>query len=216
MRPAALGASIAALAVSTGSLLAPQAASALDFTFSFAGVTGLIENLVLGPNTCYQTACVVTVTNNGGATASLGRYLSWGRGGTGFFVFTYGNGNYDIEDEICGIEPVPYCLDWDGSGGGSVGNRDLCFGQTYCKKPDGLLYEWDGYLGRTSNNPAVVAVVGKVNFALVQPPTPSSTSVPGPLPLFGAAAAFGFSRKLRNRIKKSGNSAASTFTLVGR
>jgi len=30
------------------------------------------------------------------------------------------------------------------------------------------------------------------------PPTPA---VPGPLPIFGAAAAFGFSRKVRNRIK---------------
>jgi hypothetical protein len=30
---------------------------------------------------------------------------------------------------------------------------------------------------------------------------PSTTSVPGPLPLFGAAAAFGFSRKLRSRIE---------------
>lgn len=27
--------------------------------------------------------------------------------------------------------------------------------------------------------------------------------VPGPLPLFGAAAAFGFSRKLRKRIQES-------------
>jgi hypothetical protein len=39
------------------------------------------------------------------------------------------------------------------------------------------------------------------------------SKVPGPLPLFGAAAAFGYSRKLRNRIKKSGNSASNTFTL---
>ena len=30
---------------------------------------------------------------------------------------------------------------------------------------------------------------------------PSTPPVPGPLPLFGAAAAFGFSRKLRKRIK---------------
>jgi hypothetical protein len=29
------------------------------------------------------------------------------------------------------------------------------------------------------------------------------TQVPGPLPLLGAAAAFGYSRKLRNRIQKS-------------
>jgi hypothetical protein len=47
VKQAALRACIAAaLAVSTASLLAPQAASALDFTFSFAGVSGLIENLV--------------------------------------------------------------------------------------------------------------------------------------------------------------------------
>jgi hypothetical protein len=44
-------------------------------------------------------------------------------------------------------------------------------------------------------------IVGVVTFAAVQPPTPSTSSVPGPLPLLGAAAAFGFSRKLRKRIK---------------
>jgi hypothetical protein len=33
--------------------------------------------------------------------------------------------------------------------------------------------------------------------------------VPGPLPAFGAAAAFGFSRKLRKRIKRSSNDVSS-------
>ena len=32
------------------------------------------------------------------------------------------------------------------------------------------------------------------------PPSPSRAAVPGPLPLFGAAAAFGWSRRLRKRI----------------
>lgn len=32
-------------------------------------------------------------------------------------------------------------------------------------------------------------------------PSPSPTSVPGPLPIFGAAAAFGTSRRLRRRIR---------------
>lgn len=40
-----------------------------------------------------------------------------------------------------------------------------------------------------------------------------SAAVPAHLPLLGVGAAFGFSRKLRNRIKKTGNSASSTFTL---
>ena len=37
--------------------------------------------------------------------------------------------------------------------------------------------------------------------------------VPGPLPLFGAAAAFGFSRKLRQRIKAGTNSVSSNSSL---
>jgi hypothetical protein len=37
--------------------------------------------------------------------------------------------------------------------------------------------------------------------------------VPGPLPLFGAAAAFGFSRKLRQRIKIGTNSVSSSYNL---
>lgn len=37
--------------------------------------------------------------------------------------------------------------------------------------------------------------------------------VPGPLPALGAAAAFGFSRKLRKRIKGGNNAVSSTYTL---
>ena len=36
-------------------------------------------------------------------------------------------------------------------------------------------------------------------------PEPGGAPVPGPLPLVGAAAAFGFSRRLRSRINKSAN-----------
>jgi hypothetical protein len=35
-------------------------------------------------------------------------------------------------------------------------------------------------------------------YEVINAPTPA---VPGPLPIFGAAAAFGFSRKVRNRLK---------------
>jgi hypothetical protein len=41
----------------------------------------------------------------------------------------------------------------------------------------------------------------------------SPASVPGPLPALGAAAAFGFSRKLRKRIKGSTNALSSSYTL---
>lgn len=39
--------------------------------------------------------------------------------------------------------------------------------------------------------------------------SPAASSVPGPLPLFGAGAAFGFSRKLRKRIQEARVSAGS-------
>ncbi len=170
LKPAALRACIAAaLAVSTASLLAPQAASALDFNFSFAGVSGLIENLAEGPNTCDATSsCVVKVTNNGGTGAATGTYLSQlgfqfnVQGGE--LVSWIGNGTAD---------------GWPAPGGSRLdlgGPSSLAFG--VCSDP--------------RDCPSTVS--GPVTFS-------PASSVPGPLPLFGAAAAFGFSRKLRNRIK---------------
>jgi hypothetical protein len=44
----------------------------------------------------------------------------------------------------------------------------------------------------------------------VRDTAPPPAAAPGPLPIFGAAAAFGFSRKLRNRIKTSANSVSSS------
>ena len=51
---------------------------------------------------------------------------------------------------------------------------------------------------------AVGGTGGTITFAHAPP------SVPGPLPLFGAAAAFGYSRKLRKRIKVAAGSVPYT------
>ena len=58
----------------------------------------------------------------------------------------------------------------------------------------GLGFTTTGLIGTwtLSNSETINVVVGA-------PPSPS-TAVPGPLPLFGAAAAFGWSRRLRKRI----------------
>jgi hypothetical protein len=51
-------------------------------------------------------------------------------------------------------------------------------------------------------------------YAQATPYAPPSTPVPGPLPLFGAAAAFGFSRKLRKRIKLAPSALGSSLPLA--
>ena len=42
---------------------------------------------------------------------------------------------------------------------------------------------------------------------------PDDIPVPGPLPALGAVAAFGFSRKLRKRIRGSANPVSSSYTI---
>jgi len=71
------------------------------------------------------------------------------------------------------------------------------FGHKYSSTVDGKIY---------NNNTHVVAnaVPGPNEtrtWAQATPYTPPAAAVPAPLPLFGTAAAFGFSRKLRKRIK---------------
>ena len=58
-----------------------------------------------------------------------------------------------------------------------------------------------------------LAVTTDVTWAQATPFTSSAAPVPGPLPALGAAAAFGFSRKLRKRIKRSANSVSSSYSL---
>jgi len=191
--------------VATGSLLAPQAASALDFTFSFEGVTGLIQNLVDNQiNACNGTdSCVVEVTG-GLPAAGLGTYTY--TYGTGFTVsggviqegwdldFPFWTGVRVRDSASAEIDAASEEFDFFGSAEidiiGSVG--------TFSVYMDALGQElWYGSRG-------------PVSFAAFQAP---SSSVPGPLPLFGAAAAFGLSRKLRKRIKDSANCVSSSYTI---
>lgn len=174
-----------ALAVSTGSLLAPQSASALTFDFSFDRVSGRIENLVEGQNSCDgTTSCVVKVRNDGGTLAPTGTYLQ--SGGSGFTVSAGGSGFTVATAEWAGVN-------FQGMAGGIA---YLSFGSgigdlTLTEGPDG------GGCGRRRCQ----SRKGEVSFDLASVQPPEASSVPGPLPLFGAATAFGFSRKLRKRIK---------------
>jgi hypothetical protein len=64
------------------------------------------------------------------------------------------------------------------------------------------------YHPNLSTNIFSVDVGTSVTWAQV---TPKISAVPGPVPAIGAFAAFGFSRKLRKRIKLSSNTLASLY-----
>jgi hypothetical protein len=54
-----------------------------------------------------------------------------------------------------------------------------------------------------SQNFEMIAYAADVNYAIATPLYSAPASVPAPLPIFGAAAAFGWSRQLRRRIDSS-------------
>ncbi|MCT0208012.1 hypothetical protein [Synechococcus sp. CS-1332] len=146
-------------------MLAPQAASALSFNFSFGGVTGLITGLAEGSNFCDGTVCIVSVQNVGGAIGTpTGPYS--------------GNGLFQVQTSGGAANIV--LANWNGRSG------------------NGSLEFFDGSRGRLStNSEPFLQDDGVATF------TPAPSAVPGPLPVLGAAAAFGYSRKLRKRVKNS-------------
>jgi len=60
---------------------------------------------------------------------------------------------------------------------------------------------WHVQWKSNANSRDEVGIVLRTDTVTWAQATPYTPPVPGPLPLFGAAAAFGFSRKLRKRIK---------------
>jgi hypothetical protein len=175
-KQAALGSAVA-LAAATGWLLAPPAAFALNFNFSFGGVSGIITGLSTGQNSCVDPfKCTVEVTSSGVGGVGTYRFTSSPDPSFpgGFVVSSGGDlistnwvGFFDPQMEL------------------RLGSRG--FGRLLSFDGDGIPRDEDS---------------GFLTFTPVPPP---AAAVPGPLPVVGAAAAFGFSRKLRKRIKGSSN-----------
>jgi hypothetical protein len=207
-----VGAALVVIGVAAGSLLAPQAASALDFTYSFEGVTGLIEGLSEGTNACLSSdSCRVTVTNNGGTGAPVGPlqpYISLNLiEFPGFHVVTPAGGTPYISLETAFSPPTG--SSWYGSLSGDVSdvspnNFRIGFIPGYDTASNayytaGCLFNADTECGEAYQNQPYRAT----QFIYV--PSGSAPEVPGPLPVFGAATAFGCSRRLRRRIKATSN-----------
>ena len=179
------------VALAIGVLAAGQA-QAYQFNFSYNDSTntanGVLVADLIGIDTYHITGGGLSVTgpNSGSYTIVPG--------GPGFFSipdFTVDNVLYPAQDPVFDLYGIGLVNDSD-SGihlniwGNSPGNYSFHVFSTSSNSYS----EFDG--------PATVSATARV---------------PGPLPALGAAAAFGFSRKLRKRIKINKGSSA-TFTLL--
>jgi hypothetical protein len=156
------------------------AASALSFNFSFSGigtpsspttVTGIVDGLV--DNVDNQTIGLVFTIISATNTPTLG----WST----FSNYVGGEGIDVSGGQVTGAD-VAYANNFDVGQFLSLGNQ-LGFGP-----------ELDD--GSFNNTEPDNSLWNSLSFTPASP-----ASVPGPLPLFGAGAAFGWSRRMRRRIK---------------
>ena len=162
------------------SCLHAGAASALSFNFSFSGigtpsspttVTGIVDGLV--DNVDNQTSGLTFTITSATNTPTLG----WST----FSNYVSGEGIDVSGGQVTGAD-VAYANNFDVGQFLSLGNQ-LGFGP-----------ELDD--GSFNNTEPDNSLWNSLSFTPASP-----ASVPGPLPLFGAGAAFGWSRRLRRKIK---------------
>ena len=158
------------------------AASALSFNFTFSGtgiptnpatVTGIVDGLIDNTND-QKTGLTLTITSATNAPPG---------GWPVFAGANYSQGaGFDVSGgQVTGVN-VLYV---NGASSLRLGNQSLFRTE--------LLNGSSFDINESRNDPG--------NSLLFT--TPTQASVPGPLPLFGAGAAFGWSRRLRRRIKTS-------------
>lgn len=193
------------------------AASALSFSFTFSGpgaptspatvsgiVDGLLDNL---PNQITGLSITITSATNtppGGWPVFTGNEIYCGEPSCGFNV---------SGGQVTSVRAV-YADDADRSNpnGGAEFPSYLfldTLSQSQLTNPSwGVTNEDCGLF-----NQACTGQDGGSSTGLVFTPVSDAAAAPGPLPIFGAAAAFGFSRKLRNRIKSSATFVSSSYTI---
>ena len=93
---------------------------------------------------------------------------------------------------------------WDGSNASPIiaNNNGISFVLDYLVKKNIFYFNFtDGIYGAIDGvfDGVIITAINSSSLS----PVPAPTSVPSPLPLFGAAAGFGWSRQLRRRIKPS-------------
>jgi hypothetical protein len=183
----------AALAT-TITLLLPQPASALNFTFNFGdGISGIIEGL--NDNQTNQTSAIVKILsispNDSYATGGgVREYYYWSALNVNNLGFDVQNGSITATNWTWAGRSVP-------QNAYNSGYPNEAYGGNYGPN-NGYGYDLE-----LKNLSGIICYSNEACFQ--QGPIQYSSSaaaadVPAPLPVFGAFAAFGYSRKLRQRM----------------
>jgi len=198
------------------SLAATPAALAdpLTFTSKTSGNSGLASNNLLGVyangNNIYAATIGngLSISTNGGSswtnyTTSNGLGSNDVRGvyamGNSWTNYTNGNTSGGLgSGTVTGIYAIGSNIYASIDGGGLSISSNGGTNWTNYRTTNGLA--GNNVTGVYASSTSIYAATqGGLSIAQQSDPTPSA--VPGPLPLFGAASAFGFSRKLRRRLR---------------
>ncbi len=175
MAHGAVGTALLAISLHAGD------ASALGFTFTFTGigtpidpgtVTGIVDGLVDNLND-QKTGLTLTITSSTNTPSGGWNAFTQYIGGNGFDV----SGGQVIGVDIAYTNSISQKL--------FLGNQNNTTTSLY---ESSSIYVYDPVNSSTST----------LQFTPISSP---AAPAPSPLPLFGAAAAFGWSRQLRRRIK---------------
>lgn len=181
---------------------AAPASLAADLTFSSRYTSsGLGSNRLNDVYAIGNTIYAATGANQGGVTGGVSISTD---GGTNWFNYTTANGlgSNDVRGIYVSGNSI-YAATW---GGLSVSNDAGSSWYNYTTA-DGLSDNRTEAVYATGSTVYVATING---LSLAQLPTSGSNAVPGPLPLFGIASAFSFSRRLRRRLR--GSTSAATIT----
>lgn len=168
--------SLTAAAYYCGNANEVACAEAIDAVNGGVDVVGSVSGLSGGGTANTVRTTTWTVTN--GAQSSVISF-NWA-----LATYLAGATNQSVSYVIGGIETPLSSTDTDF---GFLSNISLAAGETF------------GFRVTTSDNTGDYGVLSITNFTATITPA----SVPGPLPMAGAAAAFGWSRRLRRRIRQN-------------
>ena len=183
-------------AASLAMLFVPNAARALTWNWSVTGENGSAQGTFTTAGATAQAGVTETIT---GVT---GTYTRSNTGDNGTYTITGLGliGGADNTFQRNGSNASPLIA----SGGG------ITFTFATTSSEFNIYYGGSGYGAVDKTSSSFSGRDGSITSSTLAPQQPQQ-DVPGPLPLLGAGAAFGWSRRLRRRLKSGSVSTASSF-----